>query len=146
MLEITEMRFGTADFDACMAIRMTVFVDEQRVSAEEERDAHDPTARHFLARLDGTPAGTARVIFPAGPDEAKITRVAVLAPYRGNGIGGALMGHIFTTVPAKKYKLDAQVHALGFYEALGFIAGARIFMEAGIPHRTMTRSADGVQN
>jgi predicted GNAT family N-acyltransferase len=140
MLEITEARFGTADFDACMAIRMTVFVDEQRVPADEERDAYDPTALHFLARLDGTPAGTARVIFPAGPDPAKITRVAVLAPYRGCGIGAVLMRHILTTIGARHVTLDAQVHAQRFYERLGFAPQSGIFMEAGIPHLTMGKN------
>jgi ElaA protein len=141
MLEITEVKFGTAGFDACMAIRMTVFVDEQRVPADEERDEHDATARHFLARLDGEPAGTARIIVPAGLHRAKITRVAVLAPSRGNGIGAALMRHILTTVPVRHVTLDAQVRAQRFYERLGFTAEGGIFMEAGIPHVTMGKRA-----
>ena len=33
--------------------------------------------------------------------------------------------------------LDSQVHAIGFYERLGFVAGGDVFMDAGIPHRNM---------
>jgi predicted GNAT family N-acyltransferase len=34
-------------------------------------------------------------------------------------------------------ELNAQTHALGFYEQLGFRAQGEEFMEAGIPHRHM---------
>ncbi|MFE3729634.1 GNAT family N-acetyltransferase [Nocardia sp. NPDC059154] len=39
------------------AVRMKVFVDEQGVPADIEIDELDETADHFLARLDGRPAG-----------------------------------------------------------------------------------------
>jgi predicted GNAT family N-acyltransferase len=140
MLEIKEVAFGSADFDACMAIRMNVFVAEQNVPAEEERDRHESSARHFLATLNDEAAGTARVIFPAGRDYAKITRVAVLAAYRGHGIGAALMQHVLATIPASQITLDAQVHARRFYEKLGFAPQSGIFMEAGIAHLTMGKT------
>ncbi len=37
-------------------------------------------------------------------------------------------------------KLGAQVHALGFYEALGFEAFGPVYDDAGIPHRDMVRT------
>ena len=40
----------TDDFDACMAIRRKVFVEEQAVPEELELDALDATAVHLLAR------------------------------------------------------------------------------------------------
>ncbi len=36
-----------------------------------------------------------------------------------------------------KAKLGAQVHAIGFYEKLGFEAVGPVYMDAGIPHRDM---------
>jgi predicted GNAT family N-acyltransferase len=36
-------------------------------------------------------------------------------------------------------KLGAQVHALGFYEALGFAAIGPVYDDAGIDHRDMVR-------
>jgi predicted GNAT family N-acyltransferase len=140
MLEIRESAFGTPDFEACMAIRMRVFVDEQKVPADEERDAYDLTARHFLALAEGAAAGTARVIFPNGPELAKITRVAVLAPQRGSGIGAALLRHIMHVIPTLCFTLDSQLHAMSFYETLGFTARGEVFYEAGMPHRVMSKT------
>ena len=40
----------TEDFDACMAIRQRVFVEEQNVPPELEHDEYDATAVHLLAR------------------------------------------------------------------------------------------------
>ena len=50
----------TEDFEACLALRHTVFVQEQGVPIEEEQDALDATATHLLARDGDTPVGTAR--------------------------------------------------------------------------------------
>jgi ElaA protein len=38
---------------------------------------------------------------------------------------------------AARAKLGAQTHALGFYEALGFVAFGPEFLDAGMPHREM---------
>ena len=125
---------------AASEIRRKVFINEQNVPQEEEWDGLDTECLHFLAMLDGQPVGTARLL----PD-AHIGRVAVLANARGTGIGVLLMqaaieaarqaGHI-------QVALSAQVHALAFYERLGFVAHGEEFMDAGIPHREMTLSLD----
>jgi predicted GNAT family N-acyltransferase len=36
-----------------------------------------------------------------------------------------------------RVKLGAQIHALGFYERLGFAAVGPVYMDAGIEHRDM---------
>jgi len=136
-LEIIEGGIDSPVFAACMDIRLAVFVAEQNVPAAEERDAYDETARHFLATVDGAPAGTARVL--ERPDAAKITRVAVLRAYRKHGIGAALMRHIEAALPARRFVLDAQVDALPFYERLGYVAEGEVFMEVGIAHRHMRK-------
>tara|TARA_R110000796_G_scaffold249183_1_gene376703 strand:- start:554 stop:979 length:426 start_codon:yes stop_codon:yes gene_type:complete len=125
---------------AASEIRRKVFIDEQNVPQDEEWDGLDPACLHFLAMLDGQPVGTARLL----PD-AHIGRVAVLDNARGTGIGVLLMqaaieaarqaGHL-------QVVLSAQVHALAFYERLGFIAHGDEFLDAGIPHREMTLSLD----
>ncbi len=137
-LEILSVRFGTPDFEACFAIRWQVFVREQNVPADEERDEHDSTARHFLARVDGVPLGTARLILKDGTT-AKIGRVAVLAAARGKGVGAALMRFIESQAGAATCLLDAQVHALKFYETFGYQAYGEEFLDAGIPHRRMRK-------
>jgi predicted GNAT family N-acyltransferase len=139
VLEIIELGFTDPAFEKCFAIRWEVFVVEQNVPPAEEADDYDAGARHFLALYENNPAGTARVIFKA-PGIAKITRVAVKKPFRGLRIGAALMRYIETHVDALAFIMDAQTHALRFYEALGYQAYGDEFVEAGIAHRHMTKT------
>ncbi|MBU6418991.1 MAG: GNAT family N-acetyltransferase [Proteobacteria bacterium] len=131
---------GTAELEACFAIRMAVFVAEQGVPAAEELDELDATALHVLALWSGQPAGTARALEKA-QGLWKICRVAVQAPFRKFGIGQALMQGIETKCPGGAFMLDAQTHAIGFYERLGYVAEGPEFMDAGIPHRLMRKAA-----
>ena len=131
----------TDDFDACMPIRRTVFVDEQNVPEELEHDEHDATATHLLAVTDDGPIGTARLLIDG--NVGKIGRVAVLRNARGTGAGVALIRAALDELRARgcaTAKLGAQTHATGFYEKLGFAAFGPEYDDAGIPHRDMTRA------
>lgn len=132
----------TNDLDACLALRFQVFVDEQGVPEEEERDALDATATHLLAVRDGAPVGTARIVF--GEDTAKIGRVCVLQSQRGTGLGAQLIETAVSIARQrpgiKRAKLGAQLHAIGFYEKLGFEAFGPVYDDAGIDHRDMVRN------
>lgn len=112
---------------------------EQNVPIEEERDEFDAAALHFLALRNGMGIGTARVVLKDNGATAKIGRVAVLRSARGLGVGAALIRHIEGSVDAATYSLDAQTHALPFYERLGYSAHGEEFMEAGIPHFHMSK-------
>jgi predicted GNAT family N-acyltransferase len=138
VISVREVAYGSADFDACMALRIEVFVHEQNVPEEEERDELDPVARHFLAQQDGVPVGTLRLVGKS-PDVTKITRVAVRRAARGQGIGVALMQAAEAAAATGILALDAQTHALRFYERLGYAPEGAEFMEAGIPHLHMTK-------
>ncbi len=130
---------------ACFAIRHTVFVLEQGVPEDEELDAHEDEATHFLA-LDkaGKPVGTARLwVTPDG--EAKAQRVAVLEETRGTGVGVAIMEALEAEAKRKGFRalhLAAQVSALSFYERLGYEAEGDRFWDAGILHRMMHKPLD----
>lgn len=104
-------------------------------------DDLDGEAIHLLATVDGRPAGTARLLLR--DEVGKIGRVAVLADRRGTGLGAALIRAALDELRAvpgvTTAKLGAQVHALGFYERLGFTAFGPVYDDAGIPHRDMTR-------
>ena len=129
----------TEDREACFRLRFDVFVTEQGVPVEEEIDALDEVATHLLATRDGQPIGTARIVF-AG-DTAKIGRVCVTQAGRGTGLGKALIEkavEIARQTPGmSRAKLGAQLHALGFYEKLGFTAVGPVYDDAGIDHRDM---------
>lgn len=141
--EIKSVSFTDPDFEHCFRIRLEVFVAEQNVPVEEERDKYDEAALHFLAVVDGTAIGTARVVSQDGGAIAKIGRVAVSKSARGLGIGAALIRRIEAEVGANRFLLDAQTHALKFYERLGYAAYGEAFMEAGIRHRHMRKIRPG---
>ena len=138
---IRQLAANDPDFAFCFRIRLEVFVHEQHVPVEEERDAYDPAALHFLAvGEEGVAAGTARVLFRPG-GVAKIGRVAVLRAARGRGFGAALIAAAEAELPlARSFVLDAQVAALPFYARLGYTAAGAEFIEAGIPHRHMVKA------
>lgn len=127
------------DETAIRAIRFEVFVDEQSVPPEIEMDDRDPRCIHVLAYLDEAAVGTARIdVEQAG----KVGRLAVLAKYRRQGIGRALMERCHEI--AERQGLEqvwchAQVAAVPFYERLGYRVTGALFEEAGIDHRRMTK-------
>lgn len=124
------------DNAALRLIREQVFIQEQNVPREMEWDGEDKAAFHLLAEDDhGNPIGTARMLA-----DGHIGRVAVVAPWRGRKVGTALMQEMLKTAELRNYRnvfLDAQVDAIDFYCKLGFEAGGKTFMDAGIPHRHM---------
>lgn len=123
------------------AIRRRVFVDEQQVPPELEWDGEDAGARHWLARQDGRPVGTVRLLA-----DGHIGRLAVLPEARRAGIGAALLEAAVRAAYAvgiREVYLHAQVHALGFYARYGFVSEGPEFMDAGIPHRLMRRVLRG---
>jgi predicted GNAT family N-acyltransferase len=127
-----------AELVQALAIRIRVFVREQRVPAEIELDRDDQEAMHFLATQSGKAVGTARLVIKHGA--AKIGRMAVLKSYRRQGIGAALLKRALVAarrLRAGKIYLHAQVAVVGFYEKMGFHAVGKVFDEAGIGHRKM---------
>jgi predicted GNAT family N-acyltransferase len=89
--------------------------------------------------FDGQKAvGTGRLL----PD-GHIGRMAVLAAFRGKGIGGALLEALMKAAQARgdrEVMLSAQVGALPFYRAHGFEPEGEEYMEAGIRHQAMRKT------
>jgi predicted GNAT family N-acyltransferase len=125
------------DIAECFRIRVDVFVTEQGVPEEEEGDAYDEHALHFLAWREGEAIGTARVVLLEEGRLGKIGRVAVDHTQRGLGVGAALIEAVEAAVKVERFQLDAQVDAMGFYERLGYVAEGEAFLDAGILHRRM---------
>ncbi|QPM91234.1 GNAT family N-acetyltransferase [Pseudooceanicola algae] len=124
----------------CFALRQAVFVDEQGFDAEAEFDALDAQAEHLLARLDGRPVGTARLLVDG--DAGRIGRICVSRDCRGTGLGAALVEAGAARLQARGFTrivLGAQVRAMGFYETLGFTACGSEYDDEGVPHREMER-------
>lgn len=131
-----------ADRRAAYAVRLTVFVEEQGVPLDLERDGLDDETEHFLGRLDGRPVAAARLMAATQPTVGVAQRVAVLPELRGTGVGAALMAVLEARARERgmtAVELHAQVPVRGFYERLGYAAYGEEYDEAGIPHVSMRK-------
>jgi len=126
----------TEQRQALLDLRDTVFIQEQGVPEQRERDGLDIDCWHVLARDEaGQPIGCGR-LSPAH----KIGRMAVLPDWRGQGVGAALLRELVSRASTQGWSevtLDAQVNAVGFYECAGFVAHGEEFEDAGLGHRSM---------
>lgn len=122
-------------FAELMAVREQVFITEQHVDPAFEWDTIDATAIHLLAYHNNKPIGCTRIIA-----HQKIGRMAVLRPWRGFGVGSALLLKAVAICEAygsQVVNLTAQTHAISFYQQAGFIAVSDIYQDANIPHVDM---------
>jgi predicted GNAT family N-acyltransferase len=136
----TVVDFRTSDEESArkaFAIRNAVFVEEQKVSREEEYDAHEDEAVHYLILHNNEAIGTARR--RETPNGVKLERFAVLPAYRNKGAGSVLVHRVLSDAKSlhKKIYLHAQVAAMNVYARAGFIPEGDLFYEAGIPHYRM---------
>lgn len=117
-------------------IREQVFIVEQNVPSVAEWDDIDEQSLHVIARDgEGRPIGTGRL----NPQHT-IGRVAVIAAWRGRGVGDALMQVLLSAARERgiqRVELHSQTHATGFYERLGFVAFGEEYLECEIAHRSM---------
>ena len=128
------------ELEDAYTVRKTVFVEEQAVPLEEEIDAYENEAEHFVMYNEDSPIGAGRFRFVDG--YGKVERICILKEARNTGAGKAIMNTIETYALEKgiqKLKLNAQTHAIPFYAGLGYEVVSEEFMDAGIPHKTMVK-------
>ncbi len=121
-------------------VRRAVFIEEQHVPEELEWDEFDESCHHVLVTDSANrPVGTGRI-----KSDGHIGRMAVLNDRRGQGIGSAILAAMLDYAEQQYYPrvfLHAQMTAIPFYEKHGFMVCSARFMDAGIPHKTMSRVA-----
>lgn len=129
------------ELEDAFTVRKIVFVDEQQVPEEEEIDQFEDDATHVVLYDDQEkPAGAGRVRVLDGI--GKLERICVLSTTRGTGAGRTIVKKLEDIVAdqgVNKLKLNAQTHAIPFYEKLGYEVVSDEFMDAGIPHVTMIK-------
>ncbi|RZG87169.1 GNAT family N-acetyltransferase [Acinetobacter venetianus] len=116
-------------------IRKLVFISEQNIPEQDEWDDQDAISQHFVVYDQNQPIATARLLA-----NNSVGRVAVLKAYRGQGIGRLIMLEIIAYAQVQKrpsLQLFSQVHAVSFYEKLGFSIQGDEYDECGIPHIEM---------
>lgn len=117
-----------------------VFVQEQQVPPELERDELDAVADHVVLLEGGAAIATGRLVVSG--DTGKLGRIAVVAERRGQGLGRIVMQHLEDRGAERglaQLKLASQIDAVPFYERLGYEAYGEPFWEAGILHRWMSK-------
>lgn len=134
---------------ALMRLRVNVFIVEQNCPYAE-LDGRDAQAGvwHLLGEREGCLQAYARLLPPgASFDTPAIGRVIVAADARGSGLAHALMREAIRRCgilwPGQAITLGAQSHLQGFYAAHGFRTCSDEYLEDGIPHVDMLRSAQG---
>jgi predicted GNAT family N-acyltransferase len=125
-----------ADLEKAFAVRNQVFVIGQMVPIELEIENNEVSS-HFLATVDGEPAGAAR--WRKTENGYKLERFAVLDTYRGLGVAQAMVRAVLNDLPADApmVYLNSQIQAVGLYEKFGFVKDGPEFEEAGIKHYKM---------
>ncbi len=136
---------GTDDLSEIFYIRKVVFVDEQRVPIEEEIDDLDYTSTHICIYDSDKAIGTARIIKKG--EKTYFGRVAVLKQYRRKGIGKIIIQQLEQKCKEdgiQNVYLDAQVPVIDFYRNIQYKEISEEFMDAGIPHITMTKNLNNI--
>jgi len=119
---------NACELEEAYLVREQVFVNEQNVPKELERDEFDDAAYHVICKADGSVVAAGRILF--FEEEAVVSRVAVLRSWRNKGIGKKITEFIMDTA-------NVQVDVQDFYEKLGFRPVGELFLEAGIAHVKM---------
>ncbi|MBO2534356.1 GNAT family N-acetyltransferase [Rummeliibacillus suwonensis] len=125
-------------------VREEVFVKELGIPLPLEKDEYDEIATHFVAYFEKQPIAAGRVRF-LEDHTATVDRVCVLPPFRRKQIGVLMMQNLEQYIQGsriKKVKLNAQTHAIPFYEKQNYYITSPEFLDAGIPYRAMEKTFD----
>ncbi|MDX1627801.1 MAG: GNAT family N-acetyltransferase [Fulvivirga sp.] len=143
---ITVVQINTEqELEQAFQIREKVYIEEQQIDREDEFDAYDEEAEHFLAKEGDKPCGTAR--YRHTDEGIKLERFATLPGFRRRGVASLLMHtmleHIqISGLSDKKVYLSAQVDAMPLYTKFGFKPEGERFMECNIEHQKMVWHKD----
>ena len=143
MIKILETK---EELNLGFALRIEVFVKEQKVPIELELDDKDYSENtvHIGYFSDDKLIGVARLI-DLDKDVIHIGRVVIDKKYRGKGIGRKLIigcESIAKQILKKEViiELSAQIQAEKFYESLGYNRiNDKIYLDAGIEHIDMRK-------
>ncbi len=129
--------------EGAIAVRMRVFVEEQRIPADAELDAADATALHAVAVESGRIVGTGRLI-DLGERQGQIGRMAVDQEHRRHGTGGRIL--LFLEEQGRQqgmteFILHAQEYVKSFYAGHGYTEHGDVFLEVDIPHVEMRKGS-----
>lgn len=139
MSEIVCKKVGDpAEIEECFAIRRKIFVEEQSLFQENDRDEHDAHAVHIAACCNSRIVGTVRVyadadgIWWGG-------RLAVLKPFRGRA-GKLLVQAAVEYVKSQQaqcFRAYVQLDNVNFFKSIGWMPVSDVCQYHGRPHQLM---------
>lgn len=140
-MELRRIR-GPEELEALLTLREAVFIVEQGVSVEGDRDGSDGEAVQIVAvEEDGGVVGTCRLVLEGGL--ARFGRLAVREDRRGRGLGARLLAEAELQARAegaREIVLHAQTHAMGLYARAGYEPYGERFDDEGIEHQAFRKA------
>lgn len=126
-------------------LRKEVFVTEQNFSIDNEFDKYDinynqsKDSGHYNLYDNQELIGTIRTL--ETKNEIKLGRIAIKEKFRSQKKGELLVQLIMDRLDYinKKYYLESQIPAVGFYEKLGFVVVGEKILEENIEHIGMEK-------
>ena len=128
-----------AELYEILKARAEIFIMEQNIHYQD-LDNIDYKSLHCFFMEENKVIAYLRAFYQE--DNNDIVRIGrVLTLKHGNGIGRELMEKSITAIKekmkCKKIIMDAQKHAVGFYEKFGFQVVSDDFLEEGVVHAVM---------
>lgn len=130
---------NTIELYEILKARAEIFIMEQNIHYQDMDNVDYKSLHCFFMEKDKIIAYL-RAFYQE--DNNKIVRIGrVLTLKHGNGIGRELMEKSIIAIKeqmeCEKIVMDAQKHAVGFYEKFGFQVVSNDFLEEGIVHNVM---------
>lgn len=125
--------------EAIRKARIEVFVNEQQAPLEVEFDDQDERCIHAVIFDQTEPVATGRLNLE---QDGRIGRIAVMKSHRRMGLGSRVMVALeqeAIEANAEQIWFHAQVHAVEFYQSLGYETEGDEFPEDDIPHVIMRK-------
>jgi ribosomal protein S18 acetylase RimI-like enzyme len=145
-LELREIRHGSSDYDAGVALRVRVL--RKPFGIERRPEEHDEEATLFhLGAFEGERLVGTLLLHDRGDGSVRMRQVAVDFDRQRRGIGKALVVRSEALARARGFRvmvLHARETAVAFYTALGYEIFGEPFVEVTLPHRKMQKRLDAL--
>lgn len=135
----TFQELNTKELYEILKSRASIFIMEQNINYQDMDDIDYESIHFFYMENDKVVAYLRAFYKDNDKEDVQIGRVLTLE--HGKGLGKKLIENslpeIKKRLPSKKMVMDAQTHAISFYEQFGFVVTSEEFLEEGIMHVQM---------
>lgn len=129
----------TTELYEILKARAEIFIMEQNINYQDMDDIDYKSVHCFIQ--EGNKVIAYLRAFYKSEDKSVVKIGRVLTLEHGKGVGRILLEESLPAIkekmPCNKIYIEAQKHAIGFYEKFGFITTSGEFLEEGIIHVAM---------